>query len=215
MILSIRTEIDLAVQRHPFLQTERFIDEWELGPNRLAKDPFEKFLLWKRLKESDQAGTPMWPFQPDGLFLLYNEPVGPEHTGAFFLEADTGSESIVRKIQAKYEAYRLHFDQNLCYFDFGSRMMRCLFVLNTKTEQRIHNMRKRLQLFAKKLGDPNPKDPYTAPYERSPASFVWIFRWTLLSQLNEENALNSKCWFDWQGNPVSLLRSSSSSEKAA
>ena len=203
LVNDIRIALTLGAASHPDIVLHRYIPEWEqvARPHRQGKaHKQENYLLWDRLEDKGQHK--IYDHRPDGCCLVGRKNDPADAFAALFLEADRGTETIRRKIDAKYAAYRLYFNNQLYFRQFGAGRMRVLFVLSdVATNLRIRHMQDHLQKIAHQLGDPNPEED-----GNSPASFVHLFRFVRFDQLSDESVWDDPVWQDWRGREFALYR---------
>ncbi len=200
----IRIALAKSAEHHPHVAIHRYIPEWQQieQPKRRAKrDKHLNYVLWQQLQ--DEKTKAVHDHRPDGLFLVGRRNDSTDARAALFIEADRGTESISHKINAKFTAYRLYYDQKLYFQQFDAGVMRVLFCLsNVKTDRRITAMQHCLQTIAKQLGDPDPKTDGT-----SPASFVHAFRFTRMDRLSDTSSWDYPVFEDWKGEKHALFKS--------
>lgn len=166
---------------------DRSIAEWETVPSSPPNAALHtRFVLAERLVGDDGVA---YAHRPDCVLLCYPKAVGRAKLVALAVELDRNTESITRRIAAKYESYWLYWRERRHVQAFDAVALRVLFILDdVRDRKRIQSMQAELSAFAQR---------------KSGAAEVFrrCFRFVRKSDLRAETLLANPVFFDADDRP--------------
>lgn len=163
---------------------ERSIAEWETVPSSAPQGA--RHVLAERLVGDDGVA---YAHRPDCVLLCYPKAAGRAQLVAVSVELDRNTESITRRIAAKYQSYWLYWRERRHVQAFDAVALRVLFILDdVRDRKRIQSMQAELRAFVERKG------AAAAPFRR-------CFRFVRKSDLRAETLLSAPVFFDADDRP--------------